>query len=225
MALLGTEAQSNVIAPDPNRTALIVIDMQRDFLEPGGFGDLLGNDVSLLTPVVDRVESLLMLARCKNMLIAHTREGHLPDLSDLPDSKYYQLPEGSRIGDVGPMARVLIRGEPGHDIIPRLSPRGDELVIDKPGKGAFYKTTLELQLRRRAIDTLILCGVTTEVCVSSTIREASDRGFMCLVVADACGSYAPELHESALEMVAAQGGIFGRVTTSDSLNNAFLGDT
>ena len=130
--MLGTEAQSNVIAPDPNRTALIVIDMQRDFLEPGGFGDLLGNDVSLLKPVVDRVESLLMLARSKDMLIVHTREGHLPDLSDLPDSKYHQLPEGSRIGDVGPMGRVLIRGEPGPDIIPRLSPRSAELVIDKP---------------------------------------------------------------------------------------------
>ena len=222
--MLDTEAQSNVIAPDPHRTALIVIDMQRDFLEPGGFGALLGNDVSLLTPVVDRVESLLTLARCKDMLIVHTREGHLPDLSDLPDSKYYQLPEGSRIGDVGPMGRVLIRGEPGHDIVPRLSPCGDELVIDKPGKGAFYKTMLESQLRRRAIDTLILCGVTTEVCVSSTIREASDRGFVCLVVADACGSYAPELDESALKMVASQGGFFGRVTTSDRLNNAFLGD-
>lgn len=197
------------------RCALVIIDMQRDFLEPGGFGALLGNDVRLLRRAIEPTMALLRAARAAGLLVIHTREGHRPDLADLPPSKKARgrLPTG--IGDPGPMGRVLVRGEPGHDIIPELYPREGEPVVDKPGKGAFFATDLDAILRNRGITQLLVCGVTTEVCVSTTVREANDRGYECLVVEDCCASYFPEFHTSALAMMVAQGGIFGWVATSD----------
>jgi len=149
--------------------------------------------------------------------VVHTREGHRPDLTDCPPAKWQRGPEGKRIGDPGPMGRILVRGEPGHDIIPELAPAQGEVVLDKPGKGAFYSTDLEALLRARGIDTLFVCGVTTEVCVNTTVREANDRGYRCVVVSDACASYFPAFHEAALAMVKAQGGIFGWVAPSGAV--------
>ena len=198
-------------------TALVIIDMQRDFLEPGGFGESLGNDVSLLAAAVPPTRALLDAARAAGLLVVHTREGHAPDLSDAPPAKRERGEPTVRIGEPGPMGRILIRGEPGHDIIPELSPRAGEPVIDKPGKGAFYATGLAGVLEARGIATLLVCGVTTEVCVHTTVREANDRGYRCVVVADACGSYIPAFHEAGLAMIKAQGGIFGWVSDSTSV--------
>jgi nicotinamidase-related amidase len=197
--------------------ALVIIDMQRDFLEPGGFGAALGNDVSLLMAAVEPCRRMLAGARAAGMLVIHTREGHRPDLSDAPRAKVERGAPEKRIGAPGPMGRILVRGEAGHDIIPALAPLADEPVIDKPGKGAFYQTDLDLMLRNRGIGTLLVCGVTTEVCVHTTVREANDRGYRCLVLADACASYFPEFHEVGLRMIAAQGGIFGWVSTTDTV--------
>jgi len=208
------EAEPYPLAFDPQRVALMVIDMQRDFLEPGGFGELLGNDVSLLRGAIAPCGQLLAAARQAGIPVIHTREGHRADLADAPPSKLARGRLKVGIGDEGPMGRVLIRGEPGHAIIPELAPAAGEPVVDKPGKSAFYETDLELLLRSRGIETLIVCGVTTEVCVHTTVREANDRGFECAVVADAVGSYFPEFQRVALEMIKAQGGIFGWVTTS-----------
>jgi len=196
------------------RTAAVIIDMQRDFLEPGGFGETLGNDVSLLRSAIPPCKALLEGLRARGVFIIHTREGHRPDLSDAPRAKLERGEPTKRIGAEGPMGRILIRGEPGHDIIEELAPRPGEPVIDKPGKGAFYATDLATVLQNRGIDTLLVCGVTTEVCVHTTVREANDRGYRCLVLADCCASYFPEFHAMGLEMVAAQGGIFGWVTDS-----------
>ncbi len=205
---------------DPRSTALLLIDMQRDFLEPGGFGEALGNDVSMLASAQSACETLLALARDAGLAIMHTREGHLPDLSDVPATKQARCAPGRRIGDAGPMGRILVRGEPGHDIVPALAPRPGEFVIDKSGKGAFYRTSLADLLAERSIASLIVAGVTTEVCVHTTVREANDRGFDCLVIGDACGSYFAEFHEVGLRMIAAQGGIFGKVATLDALVTA-----
>lgn len=194
--------------------ALVVIDMQRDFLEPGGFGEALGNDVSLLRRAIEPARALLGAARAAGLSIIHTREGHRADLSDAPRLKVERGDPAKRIGARGPMGRILVRGEPGHDIIPELAPLPGEPIVDKPGKGAFFATDLDLILRNRCVDTLLVCGVTTEVCVHTTIREANDRGYRCIAVADACGSYFPEFHEVALRMVSAQGGIFGWVSQS-----------
>ena len=198
-------------------TALIIIDMQRDFLEAGGFGAQLGNDVSLLRTAIAPCKAILEAARKKGMLIIHTREGHAPDLVDCPPTKLARGKLKTGIGNSGPMGRILVRGEPGHDIIPELYPIAGEPVIDKPGKGAFYATDLELKLRNRGIRTLIVCGVTTEVCVNTTVREANDRGFECLVVSDATGSYFPEFHRLGLALIKAQGGIFGWVAPSQAV--------
>ncbi|GAA5167534.1 isochorismatase family cysteine hydrolase [Viridibacterium curvum] len=214
------DAEPGPIAIDPARTALIVIDMQRDFMEPGGFGETLGNDVSLLRSAVEPIKALLAGARELGMLVIHTREGHRPDMADAPPAKVARGAPSMRIGDVGPMGRILIRGEPGHEIIPELAPVPGELIVDKPGKGAFYATDLQLVLVNRAIDTLIVCGVTTEVCVHTTVREGNDRGFRCVVPADCCASYFPEFHETALRMVCAQGGIFGWVSDSGRILSA-----
>ena len=195
-------------------TALLVIDMQRDFVEPGGFGETLGNDVSLLRRTVEPLRTLLAGVRAAGMRVIHTREGHLPDLSDCPPAKLNRGTPSMRIGDPGPKGRILVRGEYGHDIIDELAPLPGELVIDKPGKGAFYATTLGEVLDEAGIRSLIVTGVTTEVCVHTTVREANDRGYECLVLADCVGSYFPEFHRVALEMVAAQGGIFGWVAES-----------
>ena len=211
------EARPYPFALQADRAALIIIDMQRDFLRPGGFGSALGNDVSQLAKVVAPTKALLAAARQAGLLVIHTREGHRPDLADLMPAKHRRGKGALRIGDRGPMGRILVRGEPGHDIIPELAPIAGEPVVDKPGKGSFYATDLELILRSRAIEQLIICGVTTEVCVNTTAREANDRGFECLVVSDCTGSYFPEFHVQALEMIQAQGGVVGWVAPSDAI--------
>ena len=205
------------ISVDFARTALVIIDMQRDFLEPGGFGAALGNDVSLLRAAVGPCKAMLAGARAAGMLVIHTREGHRADLSDAPPAKVLRGDPAKRIGAAGPMGRILIRGEAGHDIVPELAPLPEEPVIDKPGKGAFYQTDLDLMLRNRGIETLLVAGVTTEVCVHTTVREANDRGYRCLVLDDACASYFPEFHKVGLAMIAAQGGIFGWVSSTDAV--------
>jgi len=211
------DAEPEAIGINPERTAVIVIDMQRDFLEPGGFGESLGNDVSLLKKAILPIQALLRGARKKKMLVIHTREGHRPDLSDAPKAKVERGAPSMRIGAPGPMGRILIRGEPGQDIIPELYPIEGEPVIDKPGKGAFYATDLQTILVNKGIESLIVCGVTTEVCVHTTVREANDRGYRCIVPGDCCGSYFPEFHEMGLRMIKAQGGIFGWVSDSEKI--------
>lgn len=186
-----------------------MIDMQRDFLEPGGFGATLGNDVSLLAPAVAGAAALLAAARAGGMLIVHTRECHAPDLSDCPPAKLARGSPGLRIGDAGPMGRILVRGEPGAELTPVLAALPGEIVIDKPGKGAFYATALDETLSGRGITHLIFGGVTTEVCVQSTMREANDRGYICLLAEDATASYFPEFKAAVLDMARAQGAIIG----------------
>ena len=199
---------------DPRTTALVMIDFQRDFVDPGGFGEALGNDVSLLRRAVAPAARVLEVARAIGMLVVHTREGHRPDLADCPPTKRARGRLKAGIGDPGPMGRILVRGEYGHDIVKELAPVTGEPVVDKPGKGAFYATDLQAILTHRAIMQLVVCGVTTEVCVSTTVREANDRGYDCLVLEDCVASYFPELHRAALAMVKAQGGIFGWVSDS-----------
>ncbi len=214
------EAEPGAVSIDLDRTALVIIDMQRDFLDPGGFGAALGNDVARLRPAIAPCRAVLDAARARGILVIHTREGHRPDLSDAPRLKVERGDPALRIGAPGPMGRILVRGEPGHDIIAELAPRAGEPVIDKPGKGAFYQTDLDLMLRNRAVETLLVGGVTTEVCVNTTVREANDRGFRCIVLADCCASYFPELHAAGLAMIKAQGGIFGSVASSQALLEA-----
>ena len=204
-------AEPEPIALDWTATALLIIDMQRDFMEPGGFGETLGNDVRQLARAVKPIAAVLDAARGAGMLVIHTREGHLPDLSDAPPAKVERGAPSLRIGDPGPMGRILIRGEAGHDIIPELYPLDSEIVIDKPGKGAFYATELQDVLTDAGITQLLVTGVTTEVCVHTTTREANDRGYECLVVSDCVGSYFPEFQRVGLDMIKAQGGIFGWV--------------
>jgi nicotinamidase-related amidase len=201
---------------DPRTTALLVIDMQRDFVDPGGFGEALGNDVSRLGRAVEPTRRVLEAARAAGLLVIHTREGHRPDLSDCPPAKLARGRLASGIGDPGPMGRILIRGEYGHDIVEALKPLDQEPVIDKPGKGAFYATDLEFMLRNRGITSLVVTGVTAEVCVQTTVREANDRGYECLVLSDCIASYFPEFYEMTLKMVKAQGGIFGWVAPSEA---------
>ena len=215
MAIVTIEAEPAALSIDVDRTALLMIDMQRDFLEPGGFGEALGNEVARLAAAVRPCRALLELARRRHMLVVHTREGHRPDLSDAPAAKLERGAPRLRIGDAGPMGRILVRGEPGHDIVEALTPRAGEPVVDKPGKGSFYATDLDTILRMRGIKRLVACGVTTEVCVHTTVREANDRGYDVLVISDAVGSYFPEFQRVALEMIKAQGGIFGWVTDSE----------
>jgi len=217
------QAEPDAVPIDPSATALVLIDMQRDFLEPGGFGETLGNDVGRLAPAVDGCRRALDVARAAGLLVVHTREGHRSDLADAPATKLARGAPSLRIGDAGPMGRILVRGEPGHGIVAALAPRAGEPVIDKPGKGAFYQTDLDLVLRNRGVDTLLVGGVTTEVCVHTTIREANDRGYRCIALDDACGSYFPEFHRVGLAMIKAQGGIFGWVATTTALATA-LGD-
>ncbi len=216
---MNVEARPFPFVADPASTALVIIDMQRDFLEPGGFGEMLGNDVSLLRSTIEPTGRVLAAARAAGLLVIHTREGHRPDLTDCPPAK---LTRGGTtfIGTDGPMGRILVRGEAGHAIIPELAPVPGEPVIDKPGKGAFYATDLELILRERRIRSLIVCGVTTEVCVHTTVREANDRGFESLVLEDCVGSYFPEFQRVALAMFEAQGAIFAWVGGSDDLLTA-----
>jgi nicotinamidase-related amidase len=202
---------------DPKRCALLIIDMQRDFLEPGGFGEMLGNDVAQLRRTIDPNRRLLEAWRAAGLTVIHTREGHRPDLADLPPAKKIRGRSKTTIGDEGPMGRILVRGEPGHDIIAELYPQAGEPVIDKPGKGAFFATDLHAILQNRGIQQLVVTGVTTEVCVNTTVREANDRGYDCLVPEDCVGSYFPEFQEMGLKMIKAQGGIFGWVSHSDKI--------
>lgn len=199
---------------DPKTTALVIIDMQRDFVLPGGFGEKLGNDTSLLLAAVEPTQRVLAKARAAGLLVIHTREGHRPDLTDCPPAK---LTRGGQtfIGTSGPMGRILVRGEPGHDIIHQLYPAAGEPVIDKPGKGSFHATDLHQILLDRGIRTLVVCGVTLEVCVHTTVREANDRGYECVVLSDCVASYFPEFQRVGLEMIKAQGGIFGWVSDAD----------
>jgi nicotinamidase-related amidase len=214
---LQVDAEPYTYEFDPAHTALLIIDMQRDFLEPAGFGEMLGNDVSQLRRTIEPNQKLLAAWRAAGLTVIHTREGHRPDLSDLPHAKKIRGGGTTTIGDKGPMGRILVRGEEGHDIIPELYPLPTEPVIDKPGKGAFFATDLHAILQNRGIKKLIVTGVTTEVCVNTTVREANDRGYDCLVPEDCVGSYFPEFQEAGLKMIKAQGGIFGWVSDSSKI--------
>ncbi len=209
--MITVPAEPFAYAFPPDKTALIVIDMQRDFVEPGGFGESLGNDVSLLRAIIPTVAALIGLFRAKGWPVIHTREGHEADLSDCPPSKIRRGAPAMRIGDVGPMGRIMVRGEPGNAIIPELAPVDGEIVIDKPGKGAFYATSLGEDLAKLGITHLLFAGVTTEVCVQTTMREANDRGFDCLLIEDATESYFPAYKAATVSMIAAQGAIVGCV--------------
>jgi biuret amidohydrolase len=208
------DAQPYEFEFDPRSCALVIIDMQRDFVDPGGFGEALGNDVSLLRKAVAPTRKVLGAARERKLLVIHTREGHRQDLSDLPQNKKLRGRLKNGIGDPGPMGRILVRGEYGHDIVDELKPAPGEPVVDKPGKGAFYATDLDSMLHNRGIRQLVVCGVTTEVCVNTSVREANDRGYDCLVLEDCVGSYFPQFQVAALNMIKAQGGIFGWVSDS-----------
>ncbi|WP_374513482.1 cysteine hydrolase family protein [Niveibacterium sp.] len=206
---LGIDAQPGPFSFETTRAALVMIDMQRDFLLPSGFGEALGNDVSQLSGCIAPARRLLDWARSVRMSIVHTKEAHAPDLSDCPPAKLQRGAPGKRIGDPGPMGRILIDGEPGSDFLPELAPLAGERVLRKPGKGAFYATDLDDWLQKRSITSLILAGVTTEVCVQTTMREANDRGYNCLLIEEATASYFPHFKRATLEMVRAQGGIVG----------------
>lgn len=194
---------------EPARTAVVMIDMQRDFLEPGGFGAMLGNDVSPLQAIVPACGRLLELARRAGLAVIHTQEAHDPLLADCPPSKRARGRLACRIGDIGPMGRVLVAGEPGAGFVPELEPHPGDVVLRKPGKGAFHATGLDAMLHARGITHLLFAGVTTEVCVQTTMREANDRGYECLLVSDCTASYFPQFHAAVIEMVVAQGGIVG----------------
>ena len=210
---------------EPGSTALIVIDMQRDFIEPGGFGAALGNDVSRLAAIIPATKRLLDGCRAAGITVIHTREAHKPDLSDCPPSKIKRGRGQLKIGDEGAMGRILIAGEPGNGIVSDLSPHDGEIVIDKPGKGAFYATDLSGTLDGHGITHLIFAGVTTEVCVQTTMREANDRGYECLVVEECTESYFPEFKQSTLEMIRAQGGIVGWTAHLDDVLTAIGGSS
>ncbi len=206
---------------DPARTAVLMIDMQRDFLEPGGFGAMLGNDVSRLAPIVPACVRLLALARAQGMTVIHTQEAHDPQLADCPPAKRARGGLACGIGDAGPLGRVLVAGEPGAGFVAELQPKPGDIVLRKPGKGAFYATALETILHGRGITHLLVGGVTTEVCVQTTMREANDRGYECLLVTDCTASYFPEFHAAVVEMVVAQGGIVGWAAPLSAVEQAF----
>jgi nicotinamidase-related amidase len=205
---------------DPAHTALVIIDMQRDFIEKGGFGDSLGNDVARLEAIIPTVAGLIDLFRKQGWLVIHTREAHKPDLSDCPPSKIRRGNPSLKIGDAGAMGRLLVRGEPGNQIVDSLAPIAGEIVIDKPGKGMFWATGLQEMLAGRGITHLVFAGVTTEVCVQTSMREANDRGYDCLLVEDATESYFAEFKAAAIEMIVAQGGIVGWVAPLSALETA-----
>ena len=205
---------------DPDHTALVVIDMQRDFIEPGGFGDSLGNDVARLEAIIPATAALIGLFRAKGWTVIHTREAHLPDLSDCPPSKIRRGNPSLHIGEEGAMGRLLVRAEPGNQIVDALAPVDGEIVIDKPGKGMFWSTGIHEVLQARGITHLVFAGVTTEVCVQTSMREANDRGYECLLIEDATESYFPQFKAAAIEMITAQGGIVGWATPLAELQEA-----
>lgn len=216
-------AQPFAYAFDVAHTALVIIDMQRDFIEPGGFGETLGNDVALLAAIVPACQAALGAWRRAGGMVVHTREAHRPDLSDCPPAKRLRGNPSLRIGDVGPMGRILVAGEPGNQIIPALSPMAGETVIDKPGKGMFYGTPVHAQLQKAGITHLLFMGVTTEVCVQTSMREANDRGYDCLLLEDCTESYFPHFKAATVEMLRAQGAIVGWTATSAQLIAALQG--
>lgn len=218
--MIDVSAHPHSFGYPPARTALVIIDMQRDFLEPGGFGAALGNDVLPLQAIVPAVQRLLALARAQGLTIIHTRESHAADLADCPPAKLAHGLPGLRIGDPGPMGRILVRGEPGNQIIEALAPAESEWVIDKPGKGMFFATGLHERLTTAAISHLIFAGVTTEVCVQTSMREANDRGYRCLLIEDATQSYFPAFKQATLDMITAQGAIIGCVASLAALEQA-----
>lgn len=218
--MISISARPDPFTFEPSRTAVVIIDMQRDFLEPGGFGAALGNDVAPLQAIVPTVQQLLALAREQGLVVIHTRESHLPDLSDCPQAKLDHGLPGLRIGDPGPMGRILVRGEPGNQIIDALTPLASEWVIDKPGKGMFFATDLHQRLTVAGITHLIFAGVTTEVCVQTSLREACDRGYRCLLIEDATESYFAAFKQATLDMITAQGAIVGRVASLANLQHA-----
>lgn len=205
---------------DPAKTALIIIDMQRDFIEPGGFGEALGNDVSTLAKAIEPCAQLLDACRNAGIFVIHTKEAHQPDLSDCPPAKRMRGNAALRIGDQGPMGRILIEGEPGCEIIDELKPVAGEVVLLKPGKGAFYATDLTAILEKKAISQLLFAGVTTEVCVQTTMREANDRGYECLIAEEATASYFESFKAATLEMIIAQGAIVGWAARVKDIVNA-----